>query len=89
MQQAVDTDLLEQGDTGAKRLTIFDNIHALGDKEDYKERNSSKCSDSSYQDTMEQTLGSSYDGATESEDFAEVIENIQLDLSLGDIPIVD
>ena len=89
MQQAVDTDLLEQGDTGAKRLTIFENIHALGDKEDYKERNSSKCSDSSYQDTMEQTLDSSYDGATESEDFAEVIENIQLDLSLGDIPIVD
>ena len=38
---------------------------------------------------MEQTLGSSNDSATESEDFAEVIENIQLDLSLGDIPIVD
>ena len=39
---------------------------------------------------MERTLGSSNDGATESvEDFNENGENIELDLSLGDIPNVD
>ena len=39
---------------------------------------------------MERTLGSSNDSATESvEDFNENGDNIELDLSLGDIPNVD
>ena len=63
-------------DPTIKRLAIFEQIHALGDKVDKRERNSSQSSDASYQDLMEQTLGSSNDVTTEGEDFTEVIENI-------------
>ena len=38
---------------------------------------------------MEQTIGSSNDDDNESGGFSEVIENIQLEFSLGDIPFVD
>lgn len=71
-----DAEMKNMRDPTIKRLAIFEQIHALGDKIDKKERNSSQSSDASYQDLMEQTLGSSNDVTTEGEDFSEVIENI-------------
>ena len=89
LRSIADAEYQNVRDSTIKRLAIFEHIHALGDKVDQKERNSSQSSDASYQDLMEQTLGSSNDLTTEGEDFSEVIENIQLELSLGEIPIVD
>ena len=86
----VEANLARKSDSGVKRLKIFENIQALGEKEHCKEQSPSQISEDSYQDYMERTLGSSNDGATESvEDFNENGENIELDLSLGDIPNVD
>ena len=89
LRSSTDTEMQNIKDPTVKRLAIFEGIHALGDKVDKKDRNSSQSSDASYQDLMEQTLGSSNDVTTEGEDFSDVIENIQLELSLGEIPIVD
>ena len=89
LRSATDAEMQNFRDPTIKRLAIFEQIHALGDKVDQKERNSSQSSDVSYQDIMEQTVGSSNDVTTEGEDFTEVIQNIQLELSLGEIPIVD
>ena len=73
---ATDAEMKSIKDPTVKRLAIFEQIHALGDKVDKRERNSSQSSEASYQDLMEQTLGSSNDVTTEGEDFSEVIENI-------------
>lgn len=73
---SADAEMKNVRDPTIKRLAIFEQIHALGDKVDKRERNSSQSSDASYQDLMEQTLGSSNDVTTEGEDFTEVIENI-------------
>ena len=89
LRSSTDSEMKNFKDPTIKRLAIFEEIHALGDKVDKKERNSSQSSDASYQDLMEQTVGSSNDVTTEGEDFSDVIENIQLELSLGEIPIVD
>ena len=91
MQSPTEAEKVKPSDTGVKRLRIFESIQALGEKELGKERTPSQCSDDSYQDYMERTLGSSNDEATESDkgDFADISENIELDLSLGEIPIVD
>ena len=76
LRSSTDSEMKNFKDPTIKRLAIFEEIHALGDKVDKKERNSSQSSDASYQDLMEQTVGSSNDVTTEGEDFSDVIENI-------------
>ena len=48
MQCAAEQELLKIGETGAKRLSIFENITELSENQDCKERNSSQCSDGSF-----------------------------------------
>ena len=77
-----------KSDSGERRLSIFKSIQALGEKQLGKDHSPSRSEDS-YQNFTERTLGSSNAAESDKEDSVEMNEHMQLDLSLGEIPIVD